>query len=318
MRTNATFFAALTLFATCTISCSQDEGTAGWTVEEGPGDETEYGDDSTVVVSPGDGDEETTIISGDGDGCVELDSGDCVDPAEAKQEYCGDEAAQADLILDEQGNIVDVICYPPKDDGTPIDEVSTDEDGNPEVPQTDNGAVVVFDESTDGEPIEGDVTLTAENVSLFGNGVDNTIIDGNLTFSSNNATARGLAVTGNVEFDAISNGSSIAFCKVEGNLIVRANEATVANCQVFGNVEVSGQNATLVNIGVQGDWDVNASAYCDGCYSFDDGDGDLQVAEDERGDDLVCEGDPVNNGGVPNNIAGGSNNAPDPNNIPGM
>lgn len=300
-------------------SCSNDSGTAkGWTVEEGPGDETVYGDDSDVIIAPGDGDDQTSIISGDGEGCVELSSGDCVDPDEVKQEYCGDEAAQADIIVDDDGEVVKVICYPPSDDGTPIEEVERNEDGTAEVPQTDNGSVIIFSEDTNGEPIEGDVTLTAENVSLFGNGVDQTIIDGNLNISSNGSQARGLTVTGDVTIDLISNSASLAFCKIHGNLTVEANEVTVANCQVFGDVTVTGRNATLVNVGVQGAWEIAPSAYCDGCYSFSDDDDDLIVSQDEVGEDLVCDGTAANNvDGTPDNV-GGTNNVPMPNNLPGM
>lgn len=326
-RSHSAFLCCAVLVLSCaavTASCSDDGAVAeGWTVEEGDGGSTDFGDDSIVIVRPGAADDDVVIISGDGEGCVELDDGSCVDPAEAKDEYCGEDAAQADIILNDEGEVIDVICYPPNDDGTDIEEVQRDDEGNAEVPQTQGGAVITFNEDTDGEPIEGDVTLTAENVSLFGNGVDTTIIDGNLTYSSNNAQARGITVTGDVTFDLVSNQSNLAFCKIEGNLTVRANEVTVANCQVFGDVLVSGNGGKLVNIGVQGGWDVNPGTYCDGCYSFSDENGDLSVAADERGDDLACDAvennlPDGNNAAGTNNRPGGTNNAPGPNNLPGM
>lgn len=277
-------FVALCSFAACGNDTPQD----GWTVTEGPGDEVDYGDDDVIII-PGTGGDDSVIVGGSGDGCVELDNGDCVDPTDAKEEFCGDESAQADIIVDEDGEVVEVICYPPSEDGTPIDEVTRDGDGNAEIPQNDNGAVVVFDEETDGEPIEGDVTLTAERVSLFGNGVDNTIIDGTLTFSSNNSQVRGLTVTGDIIIDTVSNNASLVFCKAHGSLVVESNGVTVANCQVFGDVTVAGNGASLVNIGVQGAWDVNDSAYCAGCYSFADDDEDFVVIDGEVGDDLHCD-----------------------------
>ena len=268
------------------VGCNKEPETAGWVVSEG-GDDTSFGDSSDVVIGPGDG--SSVVITGDGGAeCVELQGDVCLNPDEVRDEECGGDAGQADIILDEDGEVLEVICYPPSDEGTPIDEVEIDGDGNAEVPQSDNGAVVIFDEETNGEPIEGDVTLTAERVTLFGNGVDQTIIDGNLRFSSNNSAVRGLTVTGNVTIDGISNGASLVFCKIHGNLEVEGNSVTVANCQVFGNVDVTGGGATLVNIGVQGDWNVNDRSTCQGCYSFADENDDFIVADDERGDDLTC------------------------------
>ena len=44
------------------------------------------------------------------------------------------------------------------------------------LPQNASGAVITFDEATDGTPIEDDVTLDAERVVLYGNGPDKTIL----------------------------------------------------------------------------------------------------------------------------------------------
>ncbi|QED26806.1 hypothetical protein FRD01_06035 [Microvenator marinus] len=266
------------------VAACGDEASPGWRVTEGPGDTTSYGDDTTVIIDTNGGDD--LIVSGDGDGCVDL-NGVCLDPNEIKERECGDAQAQADIIVIE-GEVFDVVCYPPDDEGTPIEEVAIEADGSLEVPQNENGAVIIFPESTNETPLEGDVTLTAEGISLFGNGVENTIIDGNLTFSSNRAQVRGLTVTGNVRIDGVSNNASLTFAKVHGNLEINSNGALVANTQVFGNVIVSGNGNSLINIGVQGDWEVNETSYCDGCYSFEDPNEDFMVADDEIGEDLVC------------------------------
>lgn len=257
----------------------------GWRVTEGAGDVTAYGDDSTVIITSGG--EGEAIISGSGDGCADLSSELCLDPNQIKQDECGDANAQADIII-VNGEVYDVVCYPPDDEGTPIEEVSRDADGNAEVEQNDSGAVIVFNENTNGEPIEGDLTLTAERVSLFGNGVDNTIVGGNLTFSSNNSQVRGVTVEGDALIDGISNGASLTFCKIHGNLTIEANNVLAANCLVFGNVNVTGNGTSLVNIGVQGEWQVGPNTFCDGCYSFEDADEDFLVATEELGDPLLC------------------------------
>lgn len=266
------------------VAACGDEASPGWRVTEGPGDTTSYGDDTTVIIDTNGGDD--LIVSGDGDGCVDL-NGICLDPNELKERECGDAQAQADIIVIE-GEVYDVICYPPNDEGTPIEEVSVSSEGTVEVPQNENGAVIIFPEDSNQTPLEGDVTLTAERVSLFGNGIENTILDGNLTFSSNNSQVRGVTVTGNVRIDGVSNNASLTFAKVHGNLEIESNGALVANTHVFGNVVVDGNGTSLINIGVQGDWEVSPTSYCDGCYSFEDANADFMVADEELGEELTC------------------------------
>jgi hypothetical protein len=286
------FAAALVVaFASLLCACGGDEvANSGWTVTEGDGSETEYGSNTTVVTTPG-SEGKDVIVTGDAKECVDVE-GTCVDLDEAKKtggQYCGDPDSQADVIVVD-GEVVDVICYPPKDDGTDIQEADTDEGGNVDVPQTSSGSVVTFNEKTDEVPIKGDINIDAERTTLYGNGPSKTIIDGKITVSSNNARIRGMTVTGNVEFTGIANNSALSFCRIEGDLNVKANGFTASNCQVFGKVQVTGNGALLMNIGVQGDWDIDPSAECHGCYSFSDESGDLLVQDDEIGDDLTCGG----------------------------
>lgn len=283
MITNSVRATTLLVLAIFAANCGSDDTSNQWRITEGKGDTVAYGDDSTVIITDATSDE--VIVSGTGDGCADISKDVCIDPNQVKQEECGDANAQADIIVVD-GQIVEVICYPPNDEGTPIEEIAVDADGNAEVPQNESGTVVIFPESTNGESIPGDINLTAERVSLFGNGPENTILEGNLTFSSNNAQVRGVTVQGNVVMDGVSNNTSLTFCSVHGNLEIKANGATVANCTVFGNVVVTGNNTKLINIGVQGNWEVNSYELCSGCYSFDDADNDLAVHPDEIGDSL--------------------------------
>lgn len=280
---------------------SDDVGGSGWSVDEGSGEETEYGSDTTVITKPGD-DGTNIIVTGDPDECVDVD-GECVDLDEAKRNgghYCDDPDAQADVIVVD-GEVVDVVCYPPKDDGTDIQETDRDEDGNAEVPRTDSGTVVTFSEDTNGEAIEGDITIESERITLYGNGVDKTIIDGDVSVTGNNSRIRGVTITGDVDYSINANGSAISFCKIYGNLTVNANNYSASNCKVFGDVNINGNGALLMNIGVQGAWNINPSAECHGCYSFDDDNGDFNVDDDEVGDELTCGG----------GEGGGGNNVPD-------
>ncbi len=271
------------------VACGSDQTSGSWSVSEGNGGQTAYGSDTTVVTTPGKTDS-SVIVTGDPNKCVKVDSKTCVDLATAKQQggqYCDDPNAQADVIVVD-GEVAQVICYPPKDNGTDIRQTSQDANGNTQVPQTDSGTVVTFGQDTNGKPIDGDIKLDAERTTLYGNGPDKTIINGNLTVESNNARVRGMTITGNVEFHENSNDSAISFCSIQGNLHVKSNGFTATNCQVFGNVKVEGNGATLVNIGVGGTWDVKSNATCAGCYSFDDANDDKLVQTDEIGDPIDC------------------------------
>ena len=276
------FILAVTLFA-----CSDDEASTGWRVTEGNADTQSYGDDNTHTVVTADGDTYVVTGSSDASGCVDID-GNCIDIADAQGRYCDDEGAQADIIIDENGNVIDVICYPPPDDGTPLEEITPDGEGNVTLEQNESGAVLTFDEASNGTPLEGDLKLEAERTTLYGNGIDETILNGNVEIESNNSRVRGLTIQGNVVFIKNSNNSALALCKIEGNLQIHSNGTTVASCEVFGNVQADGNDLNLVNVGVQGNWEVNDGATCNGCYSFSDESDDFIVDADEIGDPLQC------------------------------
>lgn len=257
-----------------------EEGTLG---PGGPADDVGYRPNTDVVVVGGMG---YVVHDGVGDDCVPI--GDqCLSLGEIKQQHCGDPDAQADIVMVE-GEVVDVICYPPQDSGVSIHEAGTTTEGTVEVPQNANNTVVTFDETTDGVPVEGNVSMVSENIALIGNGVDKTIIDGNLYLDSNNAHVRGLTVNGNLTFDKNCNNATLAFCKVKGNLEIKANSVSVVACQVFGNVHVEGNNTVLVEVGVGGEWHVSSALVCDGNYAFADANGDFDVAPGELGEDLSC------------------------------
>jgi len=264
-------------------ACSGDEDPPP--VEQGPGDDVGYapGNKDVIVV-----DGTTWVVSGgDPDGCVWV--GDqCLDWGEIKQKFCGDANAQADIVV-VSGKVVEVICYPPKEGGVSIQNVPTDADGNPTLPQNQNHTVITFPASTDGKPVKGDVTLNGEGVALIGNGVDKTILGGNLTLDSNNARVRGLTVNGNVTFSKNSNGASLAFCKIKGNLTIEANDVTVLNCVVYGNLESKGNGASLIGNGVAGNFKVEGSVTtCSGNYAFSDKNGNGIVEPGEKGAALSC------------------------------
>lgn len=281
-----TLVLALTVIA-MNGGCADDEAAQGWRVQDGGGDRTSFGEQSDViVVSSG----ETFVVTRDGapDECVQ--AGDvCVDVTEAEGQYCADEGAQADVVVDEQGEVVTVICYPPRDGSTQVEELEPDEDGNLEVEQSESGAVLTFTPESDGVVIQGDLTLESERTTLFGNGSDRTLLGGDLVVASNNSRVRGVTVEGDVSYTTNANSSALMFSKIHGDLTVNANGFSAASVQVFGNVNVTGNGATLVGIGVQGEWNVNPGSECEGCYSFEDENSDFVVLQQERDGELSCD-----------------------------
>ena len=152
-----------------------------------------------------------------------------------------------------------------------------------------SGAVVTFDESTDGEPIEGDLQVDGERMTLWGNGVDETILDGTLTLASNNSRVRGLTVTGDLVVARNSNNVAISQCRVYGDLIIRGNGAVVMGCEVFGDLRVEGNGSVLAHDGVGGALEQDRGE-CYGVYRIDDASGDNVVDAGERGEALCPQG----------------------------
>lgn len=275
---------ALAATLLCT-ACGDDGAPAGGqvTAVEAPGEAVAYGDDQQVIIT----DDATYVTDDDPAGCVQVVQ-DCIDVAGSDERYC-EPGAQMDVIVVD-GEIVSVICYPPDDGGTEITEIAVEGEGTTEIPQNDNGAVVVFDESTNGEPIEGDLKIDAERLILYGNGADNTVIDGNLTLASNNSRVRGLRVTGNLKIESNANNSALSFLVIEGNLDIDANNVTIASVVVHGNVNVKANGTVLVDVQCGGEWKIDGSdTVCDGTWAFDDANDDLEVTDDEIGDELLCE-----------------------------
>lgn len=267
-------------------ACGEDEspGGASVTVTEGDGDEVAFGEEANTVVT----DEGTFIVEGDpGQECVRIDDETCVDLGDTRDQHCGAEDAQVDVVIID-GEVAEAVCYPSQDSGVPLEEVVVEGDGTITLPQNANGAVITFDEETNGEPIEGDVQLDAERMVIFGNGIEETILAGSVTLASNNSRIRALTVEGDVEVANNANNSAVVFCRIKGSITISSNGMRLIDTEVFGDVRVDGNDATLLNVGVGGEWDVPDSATCRGCYSFDDEDGDFVVSDEERGEELGC------------------------------
>jgi hypothetical protein len=209
----------------------------------------------------------------DGDECIDLD-GACVRP----QTECGDSGA-ADVLLDDSGNLVDVICYPTS--GVVIEGVEG------EVDHVGNNVVLVLDDEDDGVDVTGDVTIDGNNVTLYGNGPDTSVLGGNLNIEKNNAVVRGVRVQGDVTIE--KNNPSIVDCVIEGDLTIRGNNVSIALCDVWGKLVIEGNNTVLVSNHFASAPEVHGkNTVCASNRTFVDADDDGLVSEAELGDEVAC------------------------------
>jgi hypothetical protein len=211
----------------------------------------------------------------DGEACINLDDV-CVQP----QKECGDTGA-ADVLLDDQGAVADVICYPTS--GVAIEDFEGD------VRNVGNDVVLVLDGVDDGADVVGDVTIDGNNVTLYGHGPDTSVIDGDLNIEKNNSVVRGVRVTGDVTIE--KNNPSLVDCVIEGDLTIKGNNVSIALCDVWGKLIVEGNNAVLVSNHFASAPEVHGNnTVCSANRLFTDADADKHVSEDELGDTVDCTG----------------------------
>jgi hypothetical protein len=220
----------------------------------------------------------TPIVVGtpDSNDCVDLDteSGDCVQP----QRNCGDNGT-ADVLLDDSGAVIDVICYPT--DGVSVEAFEGD------VHDLGNNVVLVFDNADDGADVTGDVTVDGNNVTLWGYGPDTSVLAGDLHIDKNNSVVRGIRVQGDVVID--KNNPSLVDCVIEGDLTIRGNNVSVALCEVWGKLTIEGENAVLVANEFATAPEVSGKGLrCASNVAFEDRDHDHVLDTDEIGGPIVC------------------------------
>lgn len=236
-----------------------------------------YDPDETTIIGAGAGPE--TVATPDGSDCVQVAEFTCVSP----QQDCNGDAATADVVVDADGNVVDTICYP--SEGATVENVSAEA---VPVEKTQNNSVVVLDGLDDGADIEGNLSVDANNVVIWGEDPDVSIIDGDVDITKNNAIIRGIRITGDVTIDF--NNANFVFCVIEGNLTINGNNDTIAGCDVWGDITINGENAVLVSNRVADAGPHAAQGLiCNDNTSFVDENEDGVIDDDELGDEVVCD-----------------------------
>ena len=223
------------------------------------------------------------LVVGDGDAERLTEVNDACDDeeCEAVRQRCGNRA-YADVVLDENGSVADVLCYRGN-----VHVVEIDEAGAPSA-EAGNNTVLVLDGIDDGADVSGDVTLSGNNAIVYGEGADVSVIGGSLIIQKNNAIARGVSITGDVSID--KNNAQLAFVTIDGDLTITGNNVTLMESIVYGAVTISGNNAVFVGNQLQGVAELSAkNLVCNGNRSFDDADADHGVDELETGETVSCD-----------------------------
>jgi len=221
---------------------------------------------------------------------VHVDDSCGSEACQAVTERCGQDA-YADVVVDEQGHVLDVLCF--RGNAT-IQEI-----GSAAVASASagNNTVLVLDGEDDGADVTGDVVLTGNNAVIYGRGADVSAIGGNLQIDKNNAIVRSVSIQGNVSID--KNNAQLSFTEIHGDLIIDGNNATIAKCVVFGHVQISGVNTVLVQNRFAGERTLSGkNLRCNDNTSFEpapdsDGDAGSSSGADAGVDGLLsCEGKP--------------------------
>ena len=241
-----------------------DGGVTGFNTPYDPGS-------ATVIGKPG------------GDQSIPKTS-DCGDPScKAAVDKCGANGA-ADVVVDADGNVLDVICYG-------HDVTVTDVPTSPVLEYTSDGnnSVLVLDGQNDGPDITANLTITGNNAIVYGQGPAVSVIGGTVQVEKNNAEIRGVRVDGDVTID--KNNTKLVFCVIQGNLTITGNNTTVADCDVFGQVTITGENTVLVGDRFAGIDTVNGpNLTCSADTRFDDANKNGFVDAGETGGAVSCPG----------------------------
>jgi hypothetical protein len=221
------------------------------------------------------------LEAADADECLafEFDGDDeCV----TRADECGADVA-ADVVVDADGKVVSVVCYPEGESLT-VEEIEA-QDGN--VEQNQNNAVIALDDDDDGVDIEGDLSVDANNVVIYGEGPDVSVVSGDVNVDGNNIIVRGVRIQGAVEI--VANNAVFLHCVIEGDVSISGNNAVLSACDVLGNVQVTGQNARLSGNHVTGELsDQGKNTICEENTAARDADADGVLSEGEIGAPLSC------------------------------
>lgn len=190
-----------------------------------------WGDDITVISPDG---TELDYAAPKGDGCISGEGPECI----TATPECG-AGVPADVIIDNEGKVIDVVCYPTE--GVLTAEQIESQQGI--VAQNQNGAVLVLGDVADGVDFTGNLDVDANRFVIYGSGPDVSVVSGDLNVEGNNSIVRGIRVQG--DLNIMLNDSALVFCVVEGDVHITGNNTHLSGCDIFGSVQIEGNNNVL-------------------------------------------------------------------------
>jgi hypothetical protein len=180
---------------------------------------------------------------------------------QAVRERCGD-SAYADVVVDEDGEVLDVLCF--RGNAT-VQEIGPDAVATA---SAGNDTVLVLDGADDGVDVTGDVVLSGNNAVLYGRGADVSQVGGSVTIEKNNAIVRGVSILGDLTLD--KNNAQLSFTEIHGDVTISGNNTTLAECVIFGQLHITGVNTVLVQNRFQGPRALSGkNLTCNGNTSFE-------------------------------------------------
>jgi hypothetical protein len=220
------------------------------------------------------------VAAPEGQDCLHVAGADgCIKP----QDKCG-EGISSDVILDTDGKVLQVICYP-KGDELSVEEVNAEQG---DIPQTDNNAVLALDGADDGADVMGNLSIDANNVVVYGKGPDVSVVAGDVSVDGNNIIIHGVRIQGNV--DVIANNAYFVDCVIEGDLTIDKNDAVVSSCDVLGKTIVRANNAALTaNRFASAPVFEGKNARCADDYLATDANMNDQLSDDALGAAITCD-----------------------------
>jgi hypothetical protein len=180
---------------------------------------------------------------------------------QAVRTRCG-ESAYADVIVDADGVVLDVLCFR---GNAKVVEIGEEAVGTA---SAGNDTVLVLDALDDGADVTGDVVLTGNNAVIYGSGAAVSEIGGDLAIDKNNAIVRSLSIAGDVTI--AKNNAQLSFVEIHGDLTISGNNTTIAKSVVYGKVHIEGVNTVLVQNRFQEESLLTGkNLRCNGNMSFD-------------------------------------------------
>lgn len=271
-RTRSILLAAFVSGSAVLVACGGSDAAAPG------GNDTPYTSDPDKTVVLGDGKGGSVSATPVGSDCITTAAGECVKP----QDKCKP-GERADVIVDSNGKLLEIVCYPATSNPTPVDG-----QGNVELGK-DNKGVVSVDGADDGVDIAGDVSSSGNNVTVYGQGPGVSVIGGDVTASGNNFALRGVTVKQDVTITG--NNATLVLCAIDGDVVIVGNNAVIAECIIKGKVSIKGNNSTLVSNKVAGGIGIEGSnAICDANVAWTDTNANGVLDQGEAGAAIACGG----------------------------